>query len=195
MLDTIVAVWGSRKVGIKICPSDDYNDTTTTYKELSETYSYLIKALMTRNLGYINLSRRGCAVGRDQDDYFKSKPRPQGKELPDGYEPLNEFGAMIKFEGSKTLLMVNHEYTVNEGERLIADGKVDLVSFGRPFIYNPVSVDSNAWWKSLLNNEQDLITRVKKRVPFATNDRGGRVNYGPYKHPNEFYNDWPCAAS
>jgi 2,4-dienoyl-CoA reductase-like NADH-dependent reductase (Old Yellow Enzyme family) len=98
---------------------------------------------MKRELGYINLSRRGCEVGRDSDDYFKSAPRPKGKELPPNYEPLHEFGHLIKYPGSKTLLMVNHEYTVVEAERLVDNGKIDLISFGRPFIYNPVS-DSRA---------------------------------------------------
>jgi 2,4-dienoyl-CoA reductase-like NADH-dependent reductase (Old Yellow Enzyme family) len=139
VLDAIIDVWGSRRVGIKICPADDYNDSTTTYREASETYSYFIKQLMSRELCYINLSRRGCDVGRDQDEYFKSSPRPLGKELPHKYEPIHEFGDMIKYPGSKTLLMVNHEYTVDEADRLICGDKIDIVSFGRPFIYNPVS--------------------------------------------------------
>lgn len=45
---------------------------------------------------------------------------------------------MIKYPGSKTMLMVNHEYGVEEAERVIREGVVDLVAFGRPFIYNPV---------------------------------------------------------
>lgn len=132
-------MWGSRRVGIKICPSDDYNDSSTSYKELSETYRFYIKELMKRNLAYINLSRRGCDIGRNQDDYFKSNPRPRGLELPSGYEPLQEFGALIKHPGSRTMLMVNHEYTVAEADELINSEKIDMVSFGRPFIYNPVS--------------------------------------------------------
>lgn len=48
---------------------------------------------------------------------------------------------MIKFEGSATRLMVNHEYTPEEGGGLIKEGRIDLVSFARPFIYNLVSLD------------------------------------------------------
>ena len=142
VLDAIIDVWGSRRVGIKICPADDYNDSTTTYREASETYTYYIQELMKRDLCYINLSRRGCDVGRDQDEYFKSSPRPLGKELPYKYEPIQEFGHLIKFSGSKTLLMVNHEYTVEEADRMMREDKIDIVSFGRPFIYNPVCVPS-----------------------------------------------------
>ena len=140
VLDAIIDVWGARRVGIKICPADDYNDSTTSYHEVQETYGYYIRELMKRKLGYTNLSRRDCDVGRDQDGYFKSKPRPEGKELSPNYELLHEFGSLIKHPGSKTIFMVNHEYTVAEANELIQAGKIDLISFGRPFIYNPVSL-------------------------------------------------------
>jgi 2,4-dienoyl-CoA reductase-like NADH-dependent reductase (Old Yellow Enzyme family) len=154
VFDAIISVWGPRKVGINICPTDDYNDSTTTYTELQETYSYYIKELMARELGFINLSRRGCQVGREQDDYFHSDDRPKGMELPKGYEPIHEFGHLIKHEGSKILLMVNHEYTVEEGHRLITERKVDLVSFGRPFIYNPVSLELYVFWLICLSSDR-----------------------------------------
>lgn len=37
------------------------------------------------------------------------------------------------------MLMVNHEYTVEEARNLIQQEKIDLVTFPRPFIYNPVN--------------------------------------------------------
>ncbi|KAK1146952.1 hypothetical protein N8T08_002279 [Aspergillus melleus] len=167
--DAIIEIWGPRRIGIKICPSDDYNDSAVSFKELSETYDYLIRQLVGRKLSYINLSRRGCAIGRAQDDYFKSSPRPAGKELPPNYEPFYQFGHLIKYPGSETMLMVNHEYTVAEADSLAKGGQIDLVTFGRPFIYNP-------------------------GIPFAENDRGKTVNYGPYTKPDENYNDWPYAS-
>lgn len=140
VLDAITSVWGPRLVGIKICPPDDYNDSTVSFTELLETYGYYIRQLMTRDLGFINLSRRGCDVGRNQDDYFKSSPRPEGKELPLGYDPVKHFGSLIKYPGSKTMLMVNHEYTVEEADELVRNNQIDLVTFARPFIYNPVGL-------------------------------------------------------
>jgi 2,4-dienoyl-CoA reductase-like NADH-dependent reductase (Old Yellow Enzyme family) len=139
VVDAIIDVWGARSLGIKICPSDDYNDSIVSYEELSETYDYLIKQLVARQLAYINLSRRGCTIKHQiNDDYFKLKSRPAGKELPLNYEPLHQFGHLIKYPGSKTMLMVNHEYTVSEADELVSKGLIDLVTFGRPFIYNPV---------------------------------------------------------
>ncbi|KAL4878001.1 hypothetical protein BJY04DRAFT_221575 [Aspergillus karnatakaensis] len=155
VLDAMIDVWGSCAM------------------ELTDTYTYYIRELMRRDLAFINLSRRGCAVGRETDDYFRSQPRPGGMELPEGYKPLRQFGHMIKYLGSRTLLLVNHEYTVEEANELVDKGKIDLVSFARPFIYNP-----------------DLISRIQQDVPFALNTRGGMVNYGPFEHPDENYNDW-----
>lgn len=138
VLDAIIEVWGSRAVGIKICPTDDYNDSTVSYDELTDTYTYYIKELIRRDLAFVNLSRRGCDLARETDDYFRSQPRAQGKELPPGYEPLAQFGPLIKYPGSRTLLMVNHEYTVEEASEMITQKRIDIVQFGRPFIYNPV---------------------------------------------------------
>ncbi|RMJ07955.1 hypothetical protein CDV36_012442 [Fusarium kuroshium] len=177
VLDAILEIWEPDRVGVKLCPSDDYNDSAVSYSELSETYRYYINELMKRNLAFVNLSRRGCQVVMEQDEYFKKKPRASDLELPSGYEPLNQFGDMVKFEGSRTKLMVNHEYTVAEANELMRTGKIDMVTLGRPFIYNP-----------------DLITRIKHGIPFATNTRGGHVNYGPYEDVNENYNDWPVAS-
>lgn len=38
-----------------------------------------------------------------------------------------------------------------------------------------------------------MITRIKHGIPFARNDRGCTVFYGPYDSPDENYNDWPAA--
>jgi 2,4-dienoyl-CoA reductase-like NADH-dependent reductase (Old Yellow Enzyme family) len=46
----------------------------------------------------------------------------------------------VKRPGSQTALMANEEYTVAEAEKLVESGQLDLVSFGRPFICNPVSL-------------------------------------------------------
>lgn len=129
-----------------------------SYTELSEVYQYLIPQLVQRELAYVNLSRRGCAIGREQDSYFHSNPRPRGLELPDGWEPIDQFGSLIKYEGSKSLLMVNHEYTVEEADELVRQGKIDLVTFGRPFIYNPVSFDSPC----RMTHEATKLTRVPR---------------------------------
>lgn len=142
VVDALIAVWGPAAVAIKYCPADTISDTASPYAEISETYTYLTRQLVAREIGYICLCRRGCALERVSHDDFLSKlstVRPPGTELPDGYNLVKEFGPMIKFPGSKTLLMVNHEYSVGEAEELVREEKIDLVCFGRAFMYNPVS--------------------------------------------------------
>lgn len=140
VVDAIISVWGPDVVGIKICPTDNHNDSVVTFDEMTETYEYLVPQLTSRGLGFINLSRRGCNVASKNQDYiWNSNTRPRGYELPEDYQPLGHFGPMIKYPGSKTLLMVNHDYTVEEADNLVKNGQLDLVTFGRPFIYNPVS--------------------------------------------------------
>ncbi|KAL2832770.1 hypothetical protein BJY01DRAFT_253745 [Aspergillus pseudoustus] len=73
--------------------------------------------------------------------------------------------------------MVNSGYTPEEAARLIQEGKIDLVSFGKAFVHNP-----------------DVVSRLKKGVQLAGKDRGGWVYYGPYDTVDEGYNDWPAAT-
>lgn len=83
-------------------------------------------------------------MGQHTDDFFRTDPRPEGTELPPKYEPIKQFGSMIKYPGSETMLMVNHEYTVEEAEALLRNNEINLVTFARPFIYNPVRVGCSA---------------------------------------------------
>lgn len=106
---------------------------------MTEVYTYLIKHVVTRGLAYVNLSRRGVDLGRNNERYVPLPVRPADKLLKPGYEPLAEFGRLVQCPESKTALMVNEEYTVSEAERLLGNGKIDLIAFGRPFICNPVS--------------------------------------------------------
>ena len=140
VIDAILEVWEPSAVGIKICPTDNIGDMTIPYQELSATYTHLVGELVARNIGFINLSRRGTDVKPVNGiDFQIAQARPAGTELPKDYDPLEEFGPLIKFPGSKTALMVNHEYGVGEAEGLLREDKIDLAGFGRPFIHNPVS--------------------------------------------------------
>ena len=121
-------------MGIKISPSDNMGDSASPHAETSVTYTYLIEQVVKRGLGYVCLSRRGCV----QDG--QPAVRPPGTELPDGYEILDEFGPLVKFEGSRTSLMVNYEYGVDVAGSRVREGRIDLVAFGKPFIHNPVGL-------------------------------------------------------
>jgi 2,4-dienoyl-CoA reductase-like NADH-dependent reductase (Old Yellow Enzyme family) len=136
----VASVFGYDRVGIKICPADFMGNTMVTHEEMTGVYTYLIEKIVSRDLGYVNISRRGIDLGRNGERYVPFPTRPADRMLKPGYEPLDEFGPLVKRPGSQTALMANEEYTVNEAERLVECGQLDLVSFGRPFICNPVSL-------------------------------------------------------
>lgn len=115
-------------------------DTMITHQEMTEVYTYLIEKIVARGVGYINISRRGIDLGRNGERYVPFPARPADRMLKPGYEPLTEFGPLVKRSGGQTALMANEEYTVDEAEKLVDCGQLDLVSFGRPFICNPVSL-------------------------------------------------------
>jgi 2,4-dienoyl-CoA reductase-like NADH-dependent reductase (Old Yellow Enzyme family) len=104
---------------------------------MRETYTYLIKALVERKVGIINICRRGASTNSDTAISFSSY-RPDGYSLPQNYDPVLDFGRLVKCPGSASMLMVNQDYGIEEANQLVEEGKVDLIMIGRPFIYNPV---------------------------------------------------------
>ena len=126
---------GSEFVGVKICPTDTLNDSMVTFEEMQETYSYLIKTLVERKIGFITICRRGANIGVETEF---SSPRPEGYLLPANYDPVLDFGGLVKHPSSITMLMVNSDYDTGEANQLVKEGKIDLLQIGRPFIYNPV---------------------------------------------------------
>lgn len=147
LFDAAAQVFGGPElVCVKLNPTDFANDSTVDFVEMKETYTYLIKELVSRRAGIINLSRRGADPGSDNHVFFGQIGRPEGHPLPQGYDPVLDFGPLVKFSGSPSKLMANHDYTPAEAEDLIRGGKLDLITFGRPFIYNPVSFLSSQFW-------------------------------------------------
>ena len=116
------------------------NDSLTTYAEMQSTYRHLIPQLVKRNVGMVCISRRGAHFDADFAQISGVLARSGGEEfaLPGGYDPVSDFGGLVKFEGSPTLLVGNHGYSPEEAERLVTEGKMDMVQFGRPFMFNPV---------------------------------------------------------
>lgn len=178
IVDAAIEVFGgSEFICVKLNPTDFFNDSVVDFEEMKETYTYLIKKLVSRKVGIINISRRGADLPWNTGDFYSLFLRPDGYPVPKGYDPVLDFGPLVKFPGSPSMLMANHDYTVEEANRLIKEDKLDLITFGRPFIYNP-----------------DVISRIRHGIPFAQNDRGNAIFYGPYQTPDEGYNDWPAAA-
>jgi len=172
-----VVFGGPEFICVKLCPTDVFNDSMVQFDEMQEVYTYLIHELVKRKVGIINLSRRGADPDAGTGYFYGKNPRPEGYPLPRGYDPVLDFSKLVKFPGSSSLLMANPDYTVEEADALIRAGQLDMISFGRPFIYNP-----------------DVVTRIKHGNPLNTNDRGPMVYYGSAGTADENYNDWPSAT-
>lgn len=139
LADAIAEIFGGPEfVCVKINPTDYLNDSLVDFSEMKQVYTYLITELVRCRVGIINIGRRGAETNNETGEFFGKFQLPQG-HLPAGYDPVLDFGRLVKFPGSHSLLMANHDYTVQEAAELVEQQKLDLITFARPFIYTPVS--------------------------------------------------------
>jgi N-ethylmaleimide reductase len=107
-------VWGADRVGVKLSPSNTYNDMHDS--EPVKTFSYAVSALSKMGIGYVHIME---ASGSDL--------RHGGRAIP-----VSVFRP--HFEGT---LIVNQDYDQAKAEAVLARGEADLVSFARLFLANP----------------------------------------------------------
>ena len=114
VMSAVLAVWPSRRVGIRLSPNGVFNDMGSP--DFRETYLYTIRELNRLKLAYVHIMD-GLAFGFHQ----------QGEPMT-----LSEFRA--EYEG---IIMGNCGYSKETAEARIAAGHADLAAFGRSFITNP----------------------------------------------------------
>ena len=124
-LEAMAAAIGPGRVGFRISPGNTYNDMQDD--EPVETYSALLRATDRLGLAYLHII---------------NVPIPSLDPLP--FVRTNWSGPVIG----------NNELTLDSARRLLADGLVDAVSFGRLFISNP-----------------DLVERFQRGAPLTEPDR------------------------
>lgn len=110
----VVDVWGGDRVGVRLSPSNTFNDMSDS--EPRATFGYTIQALNRFNLAYLHLL-----------DPSEADRRHGGTLIP-----TQEFRPL--YQGN---LMVNWDYDKAKGNTAIASGNADLVSYGKLFIANP----------------------------------------------------------
>lgn len=107
-LEAMVAINGSDRVGMRICPGNPFNDLHDDNPE--ETFRALLNAVAPLNLAYLHVIR-----------------------MPTG--PVDNIQlAKNHFSGP---LIVNDHYSAAEASEVIESGGVSAVSFGRYYISNP----------------------------------------------------------
>ncbi|MBD2251314.1 alkene reductase [Nostoc parmelioides] len=112
--EAVCSVWGANRVGIKLSPSNTFNDIHDT--DPKALFSYAITALNSFDLGYLHLMEASAA-----------DIRHGGKAIP-----VADFRPF--YSGT---LIANGGYNREKGDAAIAKGDADLVSFGVLFLANP----------------------------------------------------------
>ena len=118
VLEAILSVWSSDKVGIRLSPNGSFNGTGSD--NFRESFLYYAERIKEYDLGYLHV-----LIGLSYGFHEKGEPMTM-KELRDVYPGI---------------MMANVGYDPESAEKEIADGYTDLVSFGRPYIVNPDLVE------------------------------------------------------
>tara|TARA_R110002124_G_scaffold23871_2_gene87955 strand:- start:90 stop:1124 length:1035 start_codon:yes stop_codon:yes gene_type:complete len=145
VLEAVTQVWGGDHVGLRLSPFSPANGVSDANPQ--ETFEYVIKQLNRFGLAYMHMVEGATGGSRDLED---------GQSIA---------ALRALFDGP---YMANNGYDRDMALRAVADGEVDFVAFGRPFIANP-----------------DLVDRLERDLPLATGDQstfygGGREGYTDY---------------
>ena len=137
VLDACLAVTGASRTAVRLFPYSTYLESGEI--DPVETYTYLLQQLSPRALGYVHL--------------VEGQTGPIA--LPEGLPSFLN----IARDTLNCDLIVNGGYDRESGNALIAEGLVDAVAYGAPFIANP-----------------DLVERFANDWPIETTDRA--IFYG-----------------
>ncbi len=115
VVDTVIDVWGVKRVGIKLSPSNTFYGMFDSNPQ--ETFGHLLSQLNSLPLAYVHLM--------EPNDIDLNHREVLNPVLPI-FRPL--------YDGT---LITNGGYDRTQANEAIASGHAELVSFGRPFIANP----------------------------------------------------------
>lgn len=108
VLESMIAVAGPGRVGMRICPGNPFNDLQDD--DPQETFDYLLGKASGLEMAYLHVIRA-----------------PKG--------PVDNLALGRKHFAGR--LIGNESFSLEEAEAAIAAGDLQAVAFGRPFIANP----------------------------------------------------------
>ncbi len=111
VLDAVIEVWPSNRVGVRFSPENSFNAMSDTNPR--EHFSYFVSQLNTRNLAYLHILEGDMMSKSASIDY---------RALRNNYNGL---------------YMANNGYDRARADKSIHNGDSDLVAFGVPFLANP----------------------------------------------------------
>lgn len=115
VVEAVLDVWDSKKVGIKLSPSNLFNGVSDANPK--ETFSTILKMLEKYNLAYVHLM----------------EPQTDVSQFPNYVTNVVEYFKPY-YNGT---IISNANMTRDRGNEIIASGLADLVSFGALFLANP----------------------------------------------------------
>lgn len=153
VVDAVAGEVGAGRTGIRLSPVTPANDSSDP--DPQPLFDYVASGLGARGLAYVHVIEGATGGARD----FR-----QG-EAPFDYAA---FKSAYRDAGGKGAWLVNNGYDKELAERAVAEGRADLVAFGKLFIANP-----------------DLVRRLRENVELAPPDKttfygGGAKGYVDY---------------
>lgn len=147
VVDAVCAEWGAERIGIRLSPVGSFQNVDNGANEEADAL-YLLEELNKRGIAYVHLSEPDWAGGAPYTEAFRRQVRE-------------------RFNG---VLIGAGAYTLEKAEKLINNGLIDAVAFGRDYIANP-----------------DLVERFKNNHPL--NEQRPEYFYGGAA---EGYTDYPA---
>ncbi|HEX2079140.1 MAG TPA: alkene reductase [Longimicrobium sp.] len=156
--EAVAGVWGGERVGVRLSPVSTVNGMGDT--DPLATFSYAAYALNRLNLAYLHVAEPMDAEGRSGGASF---------DVSSGGDAHGRISPVLKaiFRGA---FVANGGYDGETGNAAVAEGRAELVAFGKPFIANP-----------------DLPLRLRLGAPLNAPDRA--TFYGGDEHG---YTDYPA---
>lgn len=150
IVDAVIEVWGADRVGIRLSPTGSFNDMKDD--DPLATFGEFARRLNERGIAYVEVVEDSF-----QGNHADGRPEAIIDAISAGY---------------KGTYIANGGYDAEQARRRLAEGRCDLVSFGRPIISNP-----------------DLVERLRDDAPL--NEWDANTFYGGDEHG---YSDYPTLA-
>jgi N-ethylmaleimide reductase len=114
VVDAVASVWGKARVGVRLSPTNP-SVFGITDSQPGVLFPLVVDALEAAGIGFLDMVEGGTGEAPAQ--------------CPFDYAALRQ-----RFSG---VYIANNSFTRESAALAVAEGRADLVSFGRPFIANP----------------------------------------------------------
>lgn len=137
VLDTVMTVWDSKRISVRIIPYLSYSQPGETPDDCENTYRFVAQELNKYDLAFLHIV-----------------DRPEPGLSPEEHKARKVFETFRKIY--KGTIMANGGLTLEKANQLLEDGYADIISFGTLYISNPDLVERFRTNASL--NEGDPAT-------------------------------------